>query len=1736
MQKKSVLSLCIAVALSGNSYAETAPSEKNRPTKSCPTNISVLTEAQKAKLPAECLKQPSFLEEQWGWVAGGVAAVAAAVGIAVANDGGDDNGDSGYTPPTPPDDGGDTPTPPDDGGDTPTPPDDGGDTPVPPDDGGNGTATFTNGVVWDQASKTLTISGTAWTYADNGDGTYTLTDPVTGNTAQLKKYDVDPNTNTIKLYGVSTDGKTVWLFDKDGTLTTADASKAQSGDNQQIDGSGGSASGAGNAGQIIDGNNNTIDNKGDSTASDGGSGTVISGDDNTINNDGKIAAEGEGSTGTLINGNDATLNNTGDTTASAGGTGIKIDGDNADVTNSGATQAEGAGSTGTLINGNDATVNNTGTATVTDGGTGTQIEGNGATVNNEGNTTAQGSGSTGLAVNGDEATINQQGDLLVTQGATGVMVAGNLANITNSGNITVRDAGSTGVIISGDDASFTHTGSIDSTLSGAGVLIEGDDASVSLEGAIDVHSSKNSQGEQEGATGISITGNHSDVSLTGDMSVSQMLTGTESATGSVIGLKVTGDNNHVMLDGSVDVTQTHDTTDAGELTAAHGVEVSGTGNIVDITGGVNVTSYEQNASIGHDAVGITVSGKSTVNVSGASSADYTGIVGDYVSFARITNGGKLVLTENSVLDLTSSTINEAYYNTSAMVHASGTGSEIDNQGIINGNTGILMEADNGATVYNSGTVNVQFTDQNGYRSVVVQADYSGTAMNSGEINLTSTNLPYYATGNYTYPLAWVGNTGYALEAGSTGDNSLLNDTDGTINLHGAGLYGVGVVSGTGANAGTINVDSFIPVIDADGNITGESYYDMGTQSKAWMSAGMIVSGALSGGVVTNTGTINVNNEGTGMIAMSGGKAVNQGTINLTADAGVTKTADNQLIGMAAYDGGVVINDTTGVININADYGQAFYSEGNGIIINKGSINLDGSTMDPADPHMGSKPTDKTLLDSAYGSMSDTTLDDAEGFIMPAAVANYGKLTLTGGDLQVSGSLYNRAGATLNADLSMGSNTTFFNDGQFTGKANMASYSTSVVNTGTMTASADGDAVIDGSFQYFNQAGGTITNGSAQAATGGVNYLINNTRTTNNSGNGVNSGKIVATNGYGAINLANTGTGAANQIYQNTATGEISGSGLTDKVLIQLGKGYGFANSGTITLENSTNAVAIQTANTSYEQKVINAGTINLGSADASDTSSGLIAMKGSNAGNTTLNNTATGVINIYADNSYAFGGSYTKVINNGQVNLACGNSTCGIFAPGASNTNENTGAADLSIPAAATAPSQGSVPADPDAVQNISGYQVGTNANGTAGTLTASRMMLQDVSVDTGFTSGTAATTETFDNVFIGEDIQGVENIKSTSVVWTASGEKDSDGNVDVTMSKNAYTDVVNDSGVSSVAAALDAGYTNNELYNSLNLKTSAELDSALKQISGSKATGVSRDARILSNRFDMLADVAPVMNNGLAFNVVAKGDQRAELSNDTTYDMLALRQSLAFGGNQTLSMEYGIARLDGNGNAMSAGDNGVTGGYSQFFGLKHSLPLSEDGLSWDNALRYDVHNFDSNRAVRYGDVNKTANADTRQQYMEFRTEGSKAFKVQEALTVTPFAGLKMRHTMEDGYSEKGAGDFNLNMSSSSETAVDAVVGLKLSYAGEDGWAATASLEGGPNLSYAKSNRTASLAGARGQTFSVQDDQQGGGVNGQAMAGVKYSSGDAHFTADAYHWQEDGVKDKGFMVNYKHTF
>lgn len=65
--------------------------------------------------------------------------------------------------------------------------------------------------------------------------------------------------------------------------------------------------------------------------------------------------------------------------------------------------------------------------------------------------------------------------------------------------------------------------------------------------------------------------------------------------------------------------------------------------------------------------------------------------------------------------------------------------------------------------------------------------------------------------------------------------SVINETGATINLHGAGTYGVSASKGTATNAGEINVDGFVPIVDENGNIIDETYWQ--TNSVYLMGAG-----------------------------------------------------------------------------------------------------------------------------------------------------------------------------------------------------------------------------------------------------------------------------------------------------------------------------------------------------------------------------------------------------------------------------------------------------------------------------------------------------------------------------------------------------------------------------------------------------------------------------------------------------------------------------------------------------------------------------------------------------------------------------------------------------------------------------------------------------------------------------------------------------------------------------------
>ncbi|EAW0620607.1 autotransporter domain-containing protein [Salmonella enterica subsp. enterica serovar Luciana] len=1762
-----------------------------------------------------------------------------------------DNGGN-VTPPddggnvTPPDDSGDDDvTPPDDSGDDDvTPPDDSGDDDDTPTD--NSVTTFSNGVTIDKGKDTLAfdsfkldngsvLEGAVWNYSEQDDQWQLTTEDgktlnVTGwdvtdaNAAVIEgtqenglywKYDsrgyliiADDNTTVITGDGeshTSDRGMDISGQDRTGVIISGDRTvNTLTGDSSVTDGATGmviSGDGTTNTisghstvdnaiGALISGNNTTTDFSGDITVSGGGTAIVIDGDNATVQNTGTSSISGAGSTGTTIDGNNARVSNDGDMTITDGATGGHIIGDNAVIDNVGDTTVSGAGSAALYVDGDNTLIINEGDQTISGGATGTRIDGSKARIANTGDIAVDGAGSAAVVINGDNGSLTQAGDLLVTDGAMGIITYGTGNEAKNTGNATVCDQDSVGFVVAGEQNAFRNKGNINVSLNGTGALVSGNTSQVTLDGDINVISVQDSDGVFRGATGVNVSGDSNTVNIAGNvnMNAEHEQDSLIARQPSLIGITVSGANNDIALNGALDINVGDLSTVSGQALDVTGLDITGDGNNVNIRGGIDITHSDGGDTSSSTVTGINLNGDSEVTLSGQSTIDTTTVTGGEVILARVSNGGSLILDDDSTIDINANYINVDAYTDNALLIANGENSSIANQGDITSH-GVysIMRADNGATISNSGEILIYATSNNGGddRTAVTRANGAGSVVHNqsgGDITIISDRQPVKNYGISYFPLKWYSHTFYAMLASGYGD--VVNDEDAAIHLQGAGVYGVSASRGTALNAGDIYLDGFVPTLDDEGNITSTDYWH---PSSLYLTSSGMVAGSTDGdgdATATNTGTINVNNAGFGMMALNGGVAINQGTINLTADEGVTKTDDNQLVGMAALNGGTVINDTTGTINIDASYGKPFLADNNSSVINYGTVCFDSNCQssdqyNPTDSNVSLAFADGDVITAAGETLTGETIITSPiatqtvhvtnaGIVSggKVTVRNYGDVTneSTGSISSVGidkGGVYTNEGTTAAVSVDGG---VFNNTGTVTGKTGTTVAGSIINNSGSMNAVEQWASTMNntgtvsawvgasGSTVLNNYSGGEIDKlnftGAATVNNAGIinNGSVDKGGTFNNLEGGVvtliNDGLWAgAFNNWGTVNSdADIATGGSGHTLYNGSTGVINGQITTAKN----NGGSKAINDGTINIDKTGN-VAMSAHGSA---KMVNNGEINVGTKGTTQT--GMVGMQLESDAKSDAVIENNGTINIYASNSYAFSqlGSNGHIVNNGTVYIDDSVTGSG-FIKQSGKTIEGSGEngdgtevhyVDFIAPTeptindgmatVTTGDSAGS-----STTNNLSGYVVGTSADGSAGKLKVSNASMNGVEINTGFAAGTADTTVSFDNVVEGSNLSDAGAIQSTTVVWKAQGSQDSDGNVDVTMTKDAYADVATDASVSGVASALDAGYTNNELYTSLNVGTTAELNNALKQVSGAQATTVFREARILSNRFNMLADAAPQIKDGLAFNVVAKGDPRAELGNDTQYDMLALRQKLDLTTSQNLTLEYGIARLDGDG-SKTAGDNGLTGGYSQFFGLKHSMAFDE-GLAWNNSLRYDVHNLDSSRSVSYGDTNKVADSDVRQQYLEFRSEGAKTFTLMsDTLKVTPYAGVKFRHTKEDGYKERSAGDFNLSMNSGNETAVDSLVGLKLDYAGKDGWSATATLEGGPNLSYSKSQRTASLQGAAGQSFGIDDGQKGGGVNGLATIGVKYSSNDTALHLDAYQWKEDGISDKGFMLNVKKTF
>ena len=615
MQRKTLLSACIALALSGQGWAaditevETTTGEKKNTNVTCPADPGKLSPEELKRLPSEC--SPLVEQNLMPWLSTGAAALITALAVVELNDDDDHHHrNNSPLPPTPPDDeSDDTPVPPTPGGDE-IIPDDPDDTPTPPKP-----VSFNNDVILDKTEKTLTIRDSVFTYTENADGTISLQDS-NGRKATINLWQIDEANNTVALEGVSADGATKWQYNHNGELvitgdnatvnnngkTTVDGKDSTgteingnngkviqdgdldvSGGGHGIDITGDSAT-VDNKGTMtvtdpesmgiqIDGDKAIVNNEGESTITNGGTGTQINGDDATANNNGKTIVDGKDSTGTEINGNNGKVIQDGDLDVSGGGHGIDITGDSATVDNKGTMTVTDPESMGIQIDGDKAIVNNEGESTITNGGTGTQINGNDATANNSGKTTVDGKDSTGTKIAGNIGIVNLDGSLTVTGGAHGVENIGDNGTVNNKGDIVVSDTGSIGVLINGEGATVSNTGDVNVSNEATGFSITTNSGKVSLAGSmqvgdfstgVDLNGNNNSvtlaakdlKVVGQKATGINVSGDANTVNITGNVLVDKDKTADNAAEyffDPSVGINVYGSDNNVTLDGKLTV-------------------------------------------------------------------------------------------------------------------------------------------------------------------------------------------------------------------------------------------------------------------------------------------------------------------------------------------------------------------------------------------------------------------------------------------------------------------------------------------------------------------------------------------------------------------------------------------------------------------------------------------------------------------------------------------------------------------------------------------------------------------------------------------------------------------------------------------------------------------------------------------------------------------------------------------------------------------------------------------------------------------------------------------------------------------------------------------------------------------------------------------------------------------------------------------------------------------------------
>jgi len=238
-------------------------------------------------------------------------------------------------------------------------------------------------------------------------------------------------------------------------------------------------------------------------------------------------------------------------------------------------------------------------------------------------------------------------------------------------------------------------------------------------------------------------------------------------------------------------------------------------------------------------------------------------------------------------------------------------------------------------------------------SVGIVSEGNGNIMLSGDLNISnqessSGSIGIYKKnggGNISTSGMWtVGDSGYGIYATTTmGDIVINNSADMILNESGIGIYAYGNIEVY--NNGKITVGS--TYLGSDPSQTNPSSHEnslamyLKNGAKGENTGTIIVDkeysvgvyGAGVGTLFENKGNIIVDNGGIGIFVKNGAIGINSGVITVKNNS----SSKHSSVGITAHLGSLIINETTGIINVDDGVGMLVAIEGT--LENKGVINV-----------------------------------------------------------------------------------------------------------------------------------------------------------------------------------------------------------------------------------------------------------------------------------------------------------------------------------------------------------------------------------------------------------------------------------------------------------------------------------------------------------------------------------------------------------------------------------------------------------------------------------------------------------------------------------------------------------------------------------------------------------------------------------------------------------------------------